>query len=1134
MNENANDDSHPHPSSPACEYPTSKTIPFPFHSGPYPQQAALMDTMLQSLKLIDNEEDDYDIEDIIQEQPKKETGANVMILESPTGTGKSLSLACASLAWLRYRETCDLMSPFQEIIEEGKERNGNDLSNDTKNTLLKHQKKNQTTSHSTSHSTSSISWLDAWAPPEQIQKQKNMQQKQNECYHLAKKSRELLNKQLNTIRRQLQKHDMKNDNQNDVDLRRIRNKLVKIAIEKGKLNEQTQQKKNYKNNNNKYNHKKLKRETADSNHDVQGIVDDFCIHEYISDNDVQPDHHHKSYYSSSSSSSDDDDDYEKYHQHDKSKLIKQQSHNHSKMNKKQCNKDSKEKNSTSYTIHDIIDGGQLDGSGLSKEFVRKQQLHNNSMGGKKTSTRTTTSKNSNNTSTTTKYHSIGNVKPGTGMRKIIYAARTHSQLSQFVSEVRRTAWGQDVRVVALGGRKLLCGNKDVKGTTKQRSEKMITEKCLDLQKGLSDTTANISTTKSLGYDNDDGDRGAKKKRKASSKDMKKGLCPLMSSKESISTLALHMLAKPSDIEDLASLGEISHTCAYYASRESVKAAEVVVVPYNTLLSKQARDAVGLSLKSALVIIDEAHNIPETLRSLSSMQLTLPIIEGASLQLSVYVKRYASRLAGRNIFYLSQIRKILVAMSKYLQRKNHHRSKSGSSTRNNCGNVDPKSEMVTSTELLFDMKVDNINIFNILRFLEHSRLSQKLHGFNDDVHAGPVIQASTYDDDNADPNFISKHVSCMSIVEDFLKCLTDTERQGRVVVERLHVPNSSTGSEIRTTTASIPRFRYLLLDPTENFANVMNEAHAIVLAGGTMRPFTHVTTELFGNKHEMLTQAMNSENICKRENTDDCHSSISRGLTTFTCGHVVPSSNVFVTCISTGPTGFKMDFRHSSRSLDSICDELGSSVLNICGEVPSGFVLFFPSYSYEAHVIKRWKKTGLYDKLQKKKKVYREPKSARDVEKTLDMYSKDAISLSNGAILLCVINGKMSEGINFANDMARCVLVVGLPYPDITDPELKMKMHLLDKNLRDSETSISGQAYYQNLCMRAVNQSIGRAIRHAKDYAAIVLADARYVTDSRIWRGLPQWLCGETKPERLDFQANINGLRSFFRQINENP
>jgi chromosome transmission fidelity protein 1 len=30
-----------------------------------------------------------------------------------------------------------------------------------------------------------------------------------------------------------------------------------------------------------------------------------------------------------------------------------------------------------------------------------------------------------------------------------------------------------------------------------------------------------------------------------------------------------------------------------------------------------------------------------------------------------------------------------------------------------------------------------------------------------------------------------------------------------------------------------------------------------------------------------------------------------------------------------------------------------------------------------------------------------------------------------------------------------------------------------------------------LCMRGVNQSVGRAIRHVGDYAAIIFADARY-------------------------------------------
>ena len=127
--------------------------------------------------------------------------------------------------------------------------------------------------------------------------------------------------------------------------------------------------------------------------------------------------------------------------------------------------------------------------------------------------------------------SIGNVMPGSGYRKIIYAARTHSQLSQFVGELRRTNWGKDVRVVALGGRLILCGNNDI--NRKGRSEASISEACLDLQKD------------------------------------KSHCCHLKDSTEAISTLALHSIVQPSDIEDLAKLGQTSQTCAYYASRVSL-------------------------------------------------------------------------------------------------------------------------------------------------------------------------------------------------------------------------------------------------------------------------------------------------------------------------------------------------------------------------------------------------------------------------------------------------------------------------------------------------------------------------------------------------------------------------------------
>ena len=46
-------------------------------------------------------------------------------------------------------------------------------------------------------------------------------------------------------------------------------------------------------------------------------------------------------------------------------------------------------------------------------------------------------------------------------------------------------------------------------------------------------------------------------------------------------------------------------------------------------------------------------------------------------------------------------------------------------------------------------------------------------------------------------------------------------------------------------------------------------------------------------------------------------------------------------------------------------------------------------------------------------------------------------------------------------------------------------------------------------MKAVNQSIGRAIRHSRDYALIVLADLRYERPS-VAKHLPKWIAAQLK------------------------
>ena len=71
--------------------------------------------------------------------------------------------------------------------------------------------------------------------------------------------------------------------------------------------------------------------------------------------------------------------------------------------------------------------------------------------------------------------------------------------------------------------------------------------------------------------------------------------------------------------------------------------------------------------------------------------------------------------------------------------------------------------------------------------------------------------------------------------------------------------------------------------------------------------------------------------------------------------------------------------------------------------------------------------------------------------------------------MAVMRGRSSEGVDFLDDCARAVVVVGLPYPPLYETSVCLKRAFN----RDHEALLgSGDDWYAAEAFRAVNQAIG--------------------------------------------------------------
>jgi chromosome transmission fidelity protein 1 len=809
--------------------------------------------------------------------------------------------------------------------------------------------------------------------------------------------------------------------------------------------------------------------------------------------------------------------------------------------------------------------------------------------------------------------------------KIYYVTRTHSQISQFISEVRRIPGvGSTLRVVALGSRKQLCVNPDVKAAG---SDAQINEKCREL---LDHSRRSSAAAAPSSPDRQQSGRESSG-------------CPFISDEDRVALLRDRVLASARDVEDAAQLGVGMGACAYYGSRRAVAQAQIIALPYSMLLHRGTRAAMDLRLERCIVLFDESHNLIDSINATHSAKLTLEQAMCAQTQLTAYLGRYRSRLSRSNLVSCSQLVDVINAFLRLLRSASLNAAGASSDASASCvvSPITPRGASMAPTEVssggsvysvsnfLYRASIDGVDLMGLVDYVERVELLRKLRGFAEaglsevsgsvTVHplrekADEVAKFGPPADDLRPDTPLGFAAGALQSTLAFLSSLTNTDGDGRVILQ-----SDRRGAFLK----------YALMNPAVHFREIVDAARTVILAGGTLQPVDDLVSQLFG------------------------HLSASR-ITRFACGHVIPRENLSAFAVSSGPCG-RWRFTFDNRDDPRLIESLGKALLNLADVVPAGMVVFVPSYDYEARLMRAWQlhpqvvsergATGsarammtveraslqlradweasqsgtvvvcglhchpgsVLARLASRKAVFREPRSSSDVESVMEQYAAAAARSSpsaassgsgvRGAIIFAVVGAKFSEGINFSDDLARCVVVVGMPYPHKGNVELQERMRYLDARQRShvlapsspSDTSeeargvscvggsrrsassraqtlianaataddslkrddpltmmsvdgtvhdaspatISamspGSEYYENLCLRAVNQSIGRAIRHRSDFATIVLFDERYALP-RIQRKLPGWIADRLATDAgAGWGSVVAGVASFFRQ-----
>ncbi|XP_057365993.1 Fanconi anemia group J protein-like [Daphnia carinata] len=660
--------------------------------------------------------------------------------------------------------------------------------------------------------------------------------------------------------------------------------------------------------------------------------------------------------------------------------------------------------------------------------------------------------------------------------KIFFGTRTHKQITQVVKEFRRTVYSKTPMGV-LASREHTCIHPEVsRSSNKNEGCKTLNDPRLARQDKIQQV----------------------------------GCSYRWQGKEKLKTqgqIRNYGLDKGWDIEDLVGLGRRIRVCPYYASRDLAEQAQIVFSPYNYLIDPKVRRAMKIPIDKNVIILDEAHNIEDCAResaggswSQEDFHLALNDCEKIGNRHPT-MEREIDRLAKFSSYMMQWIGKHAPNMKSV--------------------GFDREVHVMNGTEFIANLSVDGYGpetLTELKAIIDYIFNEQLESDFNDkEENQEPQLSAVT-----------------QTLLEGFLM-IVDLMLSGnhvrrddyRAVVVRTveRKQKKQAGSSFFGKANIASQWTYALNLWCLNSAVVMQEikgsTRSIIVTSGTLSPMASYQTEL--DIDFKLTLEAN---------------------------HVIPAQRVWIGTISQGPKNTLLNGTFKVTGTFEYQDELGRLLLSVCQTIPHGVLCFLPSYSLLEKLVDRWQATGLWQQLSTSKTIVCESRDSRDFEETLKSFysaiedSENALScnlnasceLSNenpekkksdfpsGAVMLAVCRGKVSEGLDFTDNNARAVVCVGIPFPNFKDTQVELKRQYNDK-LSATTPLLSGSEWYEIQAFRALNQALGRCIRHRADWGAILLVDDRFAKTPRYVNQLSKWVRSSIRHYNC-FPPMLNSLKEF--------